>query len=179
MKNLSKNEAVGLLGAIVVLGITFVGTQFNPFITTSPDTNATKSSENVMLPDVKSQPAAAAAALRGAMNGQGTVTKLITQDVRVGTGTVAKAGDIVSVHYSGILQDGKEFDSSYNRGVPYTFELGSGVVIKGWDEGIVGMKVGGQRILVIPSDLAYGNRQVGPIAPNSTLIFQVELMSAE
>ena len=178
MKNLSKNEAVGLLAAIIVLGLTFVGTRFNPFMT-APETVDGTPVENVELPDVKANPAAAYDALKGAMNGQGAVTKLITQDVRIGTGTVVKAGDTVRVHYTGMLQDGTQFDSSLSRGVPYTFILGTGVVIKGWDEGIVGMKVGGERILVIPADLAYGNRQVGPIAPNSTLIFSVELMGAE
>ena len=176
MKNLSKSEAVGLLGAIIVIGITFVGTRFNPFVQVSVETET--ASENVELPDVKKQPAAAYEALKGAMNNHGTVTKLITEDILVGTGTVAKAGDTLSVHYTGMLQDGTQFDSSYTRGVPYTFELGSGAVIKGWDAGIVGMKVGGQRILVIPTDMAYGNRQVGPIAPNSTLIFSVELVAA-
>jgi len=178
MTNLSKNEAVGLLAAIIVLGITFVGTRFNPFIPNTP-VDADVASVTVELPDVQTQPDAAYNALKGAMDSRGTVTKLITEDTRVGTGTIAKVGDTVSVHYTGMLQDGTQFDSSYTRGVPYTFVLGTGKVIKGWDEGILGMKVGGQRVVVIPSDLGYGNRQVGPIAPNSTLIFSLELVSAE
>ncbi len=102
-------------------------------------------------------------------------TKLTKQDLVIGTGEEAKMGDRVTVHYKGTLTEGTEFDSSYNK-QPFTFTLGSGEVIKGWDEGIVGMKVGGKRKLIIPPDLAYGNTQQGNIPPNSTLIFEVELL---
>jgi len=88
---------------------------------------------------------------------------------------LTKKGDRITVHYKGTLTNGKEFDSSYTK-QPFTFTLGSGEVIKGWDEGIAGMKVGGKRKLIIPPDLAYGNRQQGNIPPNSTLIFEVELL---
>lgn len=102
-------------------------------------------------------------------------TKLTKQDLIIGTGEEAKKGDRITVHYKGTLTNGKEFDSSYTK-QPFTFTLGSGEVIKGWDEGIVGMKVGGKRKLIIPPDLAYGNKQQGNIPPNSTLIFEVELL---
>lgn len=103
----------------------------------------------------------------------------ITDDV-VGTGAVAKAGDTISVQYSGSLADGTVFDSTKaHGGKPFTFTLGAGQVIKGWDEGFAGMKVGGTRTLVIPPALGYGERTVGPIPANSTLTFKVELVKVE
>jgi FKBP-type peptidyl-prolyl cis-trans isomerase len=97
-------------------------------------------------------------------------------EVKVGTGATAAAGQQVSVHYTGTLESGQKFDSSRDRGTPFQFNLGGGQVIKGWDEGIAGMKIGGKRKLIIPPDLGYGARGVGPIPPNATLLFDVELM---
>ncbi len=99
-------------------------------------------------------------------------------EVEAGTGAQAVAGKTVSVHYTGKFQDGKVFDSSVTRGDPITFPLGKGNVIKGWDEGIALMKVGGKAQLIIPPNLAYGERGAsGVIPPNSTLVFDVELVS--
>jgi FKBP-type peptidyl-prolyl cis-trans isomerase FkpA len=99
-------------------------------------------------------------------------------DEVVGTGDEAKAGDSVTVHYTGMLTNGTVFDASRNHGDQgFTFALGAGQVIKGWDQGVAGMKVGGKRKLTIPADLAYGSRAVGSVIPaNSTLIFEVELL---
>ena len=98
-------------------------------------------------------------------------------DLQVGTGATAQAGQTVSVHYSGWLESGKKFDSSVDRGQPFSFPLGTGRVIKGWDEGVQGMKVGGKRKLIIPANLGYGARGAGgAIPPNATLIFEVELL---
>jgi FKBP-type peptidyl-prolyl cis-trans isomerase len=98
-------------------------------------------------------------------------------DQVVGTGDVAVVGKTASVHYTGWLENGKKFDSSVDRGQPFSFPLGAGRVIKGWDEGVQGMKVGGKRKLTIPSDLGYGSRGAGGvIPPNATLIFDVELL---
>jgi peptidylprolyl isomerase len=102
---------------------------------------------------------------------------LVTLDLVVGTGATAVAGDTVTVNYVGTLTNGTKFDSSYDRGQPYTFLLGVGRVIAGWDQGVAGMKVGGKRRLTIPPSLGYGNQAVGSIPPNSTLIFDVELLS--
>ncbi len=105
-----------------------------------------------------------------------TSSGLRITDLVVGKGAEATAGQTVSVNYRGTLEDGKEFDSSYGRG-PFTFPLGTGRVIKGWDEGVEGMKVGGKRKLVIPPDLGYGSRGAGRvIPPNATLVFEVELL---
>lgn len=98
-------------------------------------------------------------------------------DLKVGTGATAQAGQTVSVHYTGWLENGKKFDSSVDRGQPFSFPLGAGRVIKGWDEGVQGMTVGGKRKLIIPSNLGYGARGAGGvIPPNATLIFEVELL---
>lgn len=100
------------------------------------------------------------------------------QDTVVGEGDVAVAGNSVDVHYTGTLDDGTVFDSSYERETPITFTLGSGQVIVGWDQGIAGMRVGGKRTLVIPPELAYGEAGRPPVIPsNATLHFDVELMS--
>ena len=105
-------------------------------------------------------------------------TGLVTIDVVVGDGPEAAAGDLVTAHYVGVLhEDGTEFDSSWDRGQPFEFQLGAGGVIPGWDQGIEGMKVGGQRMLVIPSDLAYGEVGSPPtIGPDAALVFVVDLV---
>ena len=95
-----------------------------------------------------------------------------------GSGDVAKAGQTVVVHYTGLLETGKKFDSSHDRGQPFSFKLGQGRVIKGWEEALALMKPGEKRTLIIPPELGYGDRQAGPIPPNSMLIFEVELVKA-
>jgi FKBP-type peptidyl-prolyl cis-trans isomerase len=106
-----------------------------------------------------------------------TPTGLKIQDVRVGQGAEAKPGSTAVVHYTGWLTDGKKFDSSRDRGTPFDFRIGAGQVIPGWDQGVAGMKVGGQRKLVIPADLGYGAAGAPPvIPPGATLVFDVELL---
>lgn len=106
-----------------------------------------------------------------------TATGLQYEDMQVGTGESPKAGQTVIVHYTGWLTDGSKFDSSVDRGQPFEFSIGRGQVIKGWDEGVMSMKVGGKRKLTIPADLGYGARGAGGvIPPNATLIFEVDLL---
>jgi FKBP-type peptidyl-prolyl cis-trans isomerase FkpA len=100
-------------------------------------------------------------------------------DVKEGEGTPAKAGDMAIVHYTGWLVNGRKFDSSLDRGKTFNFPLGAGRVIRGWDEGVAGMKPGGVRKLIVPAELGYGDRGVGPIPPNSTLIFEVQLLEIQ
>jgi FKBP-type peptidyl-prolyl cis-trans isomerase len=107
-------------------------------------------------------------------------TELKIEDIKVGEGAVAEAGKQVVVHYTGTLTDGTKFDSSLDRNDPFTFSLGAGQVIKGWDEGVKGMKVGGKRKLTIPPQLGYGEAGAGGvIPPNATLIFEVELLDVK
>ncbi|PYQ89518.1 MAG: peptidylprolyl isomerase [Acidobacteria bacterium] len=115
------------------------------------------------------------------------ITSLQVSDAKVGTGVAAATGKEVTVHYTGWLYDpkamdkhGKKFDSSRDHGEPFSFKLGAGQVIRGWDQGVAGMKVGGTRTLIIPSDLGYGARGAGGvIPPNATLVFDVELVGVK
>lgn len=107
-------------------------------------------------------------------------SKFHIEDVKKGNGDrEVQGGDYIVIHYKGVLLDGTEFDSSYSRGKPFKTRIGVGEVIEGWDMGVPGMKAGGKRKLTIPSKLAYGDREVGNIPPNSTLIFDVELIEIE
>lgn len=102
---------------------------------------------------------------------------LIVEDIVVGNGPEVKSGDNILIHYLGTLENGNKFDSSYDRKEPFEVQIGVGYVIKGWDQGVVGMKVGGKRKLTIPPELGYGSREIpGVIPANSTLIFEVELV---
>lgn len=112
-----------------------------------------------------------------AEGGEENLSDLKVEDLEVGEGNEVKDGDTVSVHYTGTLIDGTKFDSSLDRGTPFEFTVGAGQVIKGWDQGLVGMKVGGKRKLTIPPELGYGKQGAGDdIPPNSTLIFEIELL---
>jgi peptidylprolyl isomerase len=125
---------------------------------------------------ITGQPATTGANMDNIMT---TADGLRIQDLVVGTGQEVKSGDTVTVNYLGTLLDGTKFDSSYDRNKPFTTQIGVGQVIKGWDEGIVGMKVGGKRKLTIPPALGYGDQAAGSIPPNSTLVFEIELLSVK
>ena len=176
---INKYEATGIFVSIAVMIIALLVMHGRPgaeAVTTPTDTNA---SVAVATSSATSQQDALYSALTKALANDGTVKKLVVDDVKVGTGTVAQAGDTVTVNYIGTLTNGTEFDSSYKRNQPFTFTLGAGQVIKGWDKGVAGMKVGGKRILVIPPSLGYGSRAAGPIPANSTLVFAVELLKVQ
>ncbi|MBX4191894.1 FKBP-type peptidyl-prolyl cis-trans isomerase [Candidatus Parcubacteria bacterium] len=104
--------------------------------------------------------------------------ELVVQDEKVGGGAEAKPGSTVTVNYTGKFQDGTVFDTSVGKN-PFTFQLGAGMVIAGWDQGLQGMKVGGKRLLIIPPSLGYGSATYGPIPGNSTLVFEVELLDVK
>jgi len=107
-------------------------------------------------------------------------TELLKEDLVIGTGSEISSGSTASVHYTGWLSDGTKFDSSLDRGAPFDFVVGAGSVIKGWDEGLIGMKVGGKRRLIIPSELAYGENGRPPVIPqNAVLFFEIELLGVK
>jgi FKBP-type peptidyl-prolyl cis-trans isomerase len=136
----------------------------------SAPTNAEPATKSVPAESAAAAPAAPAAA-------EPAVKELKKEDLAPGKGTAAKAGDTVRVHYTGTLLDGTKFDSSRDRNEPFEFKLGAGMVIKGWDEGVAGMKPGGKRKLTIPADKAYGKRGSPPvIPPDAPLLFDVELV---
>jgi FKBP-type peptidyl-prolyl cis-trans isomerase len=130
----------------------------------------------------KTTPAAVVVSPSPAATSSATIQKvdgLIIEDITIGTGAEAVAGKLITVNYLGTLLDGTKFDSSYDRGAPFQFTLGAGEVIKGWDEGFTGMKIGGKRKLTISPELGYGNVAMGTIPANSTLVFEVELLKVE
>ena len=177
MNPVTKFEVVGIFMSVAIMAVALSYIRFN---TNAFALNQTKDAPTQAALVVSTENSKDTTALETALRDSGTIdgklTRLIIDDVRVGTGEAVAKGDSVVVHYVGTTQDGVKFDSSYERGEPFTFTVGGGTVIKGWDEGLIGMKVGGQRVLVIPPDMAYGNRQVGPIPPNSVLVFAVELL---
>jgi FKBP-type peptidyl-prolyl cis-trans isomerase len=159
-RGLMKQQFALILTLLAILGIAFGCGSANK--SNSPSSSSTSSPAKV--------------------SGQPTTTASGLQywDIVVGTGATAVAGNTVKVHYSGFLTSGEKFDSSRDRGEPFSFPLGAGQVIKGWDDGVAGMKVGGQRQLRIPPALGYGAAGAGgAIPPNATLIFDVELLGVD
>ncbi len=165
MKPTQTNIAVGL--ALVVIIIFFILPGLSPFGSPSSATVANSQANTTQTPSttMPTEP----------------VTQLQITDETVGTGATAMAGDSVTVNYVGSLTNGTVFDASANHGTTgFTFNLGAGQVIQGWDQGIAGMKEGGKRKLVIPASLAYGDQEIGNVIPaNSTLIFEVELLKVQ
>lgn len=167
-----------------------------PADTAAPTAEATKPADAAAQPaadaaataQTSSTVAATEAATAPVAAGSSNITSLQSTDVKAGTGAEAVAGKAVSVHYTGWLYDekaadkhGAQFDSSHDRDAPFEFTLGGGQVIQGWDQGVVGMKVGGQRTLIIPASLAYGEIGAGGglIPPNASLVFDVELLDVK
>jgi peptidylprolyl isomerase/FKBP-type peptidyl-prolyl cis-trans isomerase FkpA len=169
-----------------VLGLVVLGTACSPSEAPKQDqatasqsapAATTAAATNQSAADAVSPPPIGASIQPTTPAPQPGATELKKEDTKVGTGAEAVTGSTVSVHYTGWLTDGTKFDSSKDRGQPFSFQIGSGQVIKGWDQGVTGMKVGGIRKLTIPPELGYGARGAGGvIPPNATLVFEVELL---
>lgn len=168
---INKFEAVGVLVCIGVMSLALflMRVDSGSSLLSSIEDNSSAAAV------VKADGAQMEQTLADSINAVGDLESIIVDDVVIGDGEAVEKGDSVSVHYVGTLQNGQAFDSSYGKG-PYTFTVGAGKVIKGWDEGLLGMKEGGQRILVVPSSFAYGSEGYGPIPPNATLVFSIELI---
>lgn len=168
MVNVSKRWLLVGLSALLVMALSGCGGQESQPQTTEPEATETEQ------PSVDESPTTPPATEEEA-------TELKIEDKKKGTGAEATAGKTVTVHYTGWLTDGTKFDSSKDSGQPYTFPLGQGQVIPGWDQGVQGMKVGGVRKLTIPPALGYGEQGAGGgvIPPNATLIFEVELLDVQ
>ena len=174
--NIGVGIAVVLFLVLLVGGaIYFAGRSVSP--PTTQDIT-TQTEELAQQPDPQ-EPVTEESPINEDIMGEG-VTELQIEEITVGTGDEAVAGKKVTVHYTGTLTDGTKFDSSKDRDVPFTFNLGAGEVIQGWDQGVVGMKVGGVRMLTIPPELGYGAAGAGGvIPPNAILVFEVELLGVE
>ncbi|HTC19278.1 MAG TPA: FKBP-type peptidyl-prolyl cis-trans isomerase [bacterium] len=164
------------VGLAVFIGVVLLVTNY----VKAQDTTASSSTPTGTDASAASSPTPAAKHAKSGHKIITTASGLKYQILKVGHGAVATAGQMVTVHYTGWLTDGTKFDSSVDRGQPFQFTLGAGQVIKGWDEGVAGMKVGEKRKLTIPSDLGYGDRGAGgTIPPNATLVFDVELLGVQ
>ncbi len=178
MSPITKYEAIGIFLSVAVMAVALGMIRFETDRGEQSNITEVKSDAAVIVASDNSTERGGGleTALKQAATPKGELVNLVIDDVRIGTGTGVKVGDTVSVNYIGTTRDGVQFDNSYINGKPFEFTVGEGKVIQGWDKGLVGMKVGGERILVIPPSLAYGDRQVGPIPPGSPLVFAIELL---
>lgn len=180
---LSKFEFIGIALSVLCMALALYLVRFETTVLTSTSQNTQLANLNqsgvVVVGAGENVNSERTSALLAAADGRGNIQKLVIDDIKIGTGGEVVDGSKVTVHYVGTLPNGQEFDNSHKRGDTFTFTVGEGKVIKGWEDGLLGMKVGGQRILVIPPELAYGDNAVGPIPPKSTLIFAIDLISVE
>ena len=172
---INKFEAVGI--GISIMAMAAALFLFRVETATSPLTSAEPAEQQASLVAAgDSGQSAVRSALLDASTDGGSLQKVVIDDVIIGEGRAVAEGDTITVNYIGTLQNGQQFDNSYTRGTPFTFTVGGGKVITGWEQGVVGMKLGGQRILVIPAQFGYGDKGYGPIPGGATLVFAIELL---
>ncbi len=179
---ITKFEAIGIFSSILLMAAALFLLRLDSAEIASvvPESSTQQASAVVVVGDGEEQdPRQLAGAIVESFEGMDTQQKVVVDDVKIGGGAEATIDKTVTVHYAGRLENGQEFDNSKKRGEPFVFTLGAGQVIAGWEEGILGMKEGGERTLVIPPQFGYGTQAIGPIPPNSTLLFSVELISVE
>ena len=176
--SLNKYEAAGIglsIGAMALaLFLTRLDGDFSPSAILSR--SAERAPQEAAVVTAENGVDGVGQALEGAISKNGRVTKLVVTDISVGSGNEVKEGDTVTVNYIATLQNGQEFDNSYKKGKPFTFKVGDDKVIEGWNKGMVGMKEGGHRVIIIPSDMAYGTDGYGPIPGNATVVYAIELL---
>lgn len=176
--NISKFEAFGIGGSIVAMVLALFLLRLDAAVFTSEGAAADDQEAAVVVASDAPNSAALADAIVDASRG-GSLDRLIIDDIVVGDGEIVEEGDTVAVRYIGTLQNGQQFDNNYLQEAPFEFTVGDGRVIKGWERGVVGMKEGGQRILVVPPELGYGKEGYGPIPGGATLVFAVELIEVK
>lgn len=174
---ISKFEAIGIGFSIAAMSLALFLLRVDGLFTPTGETVSGQTASVVVASKDNTLEALSEALNEAKSPISNNLEKLIVNDVIVGFGKEVKEGDTVEVNYIGTLQNGQQFDNSYQKGQPFIFTVGEGKVIQGWDDGILGMKVGGQRILVVPSALAYGDDGYGPVPGGATLVFAVELLS--
>ena len=182
MKSFNRYETVGIVVSIAAVIGVLVASRFFPlsFLRNSAESDDTETARIITIdPGATDDTSAVRQALLEGSTGNGRITTLIIQDTTIGTGRTARLGDTVTIHYIAKENDAGEFDNTYTKGTPLSFKVGADEVIEGLEQGIIGMKEGGKRILVIPSDMGYGDIAVAPLPANATLLFSVELLTIE
>jgi FKBP-type peptidyl-prolyl cis-trans isomerase len=178
---MERNAWIAVGVSVVVVGFFLFGSSVIDIFSQTPTNQAvpTTTGMDEQTPEINLETSRVQQNTQNAPTEGVPITSLQVRDDVIGTGVEAVAGKVITVHYVGTLANGQKFDSSVDRGQPFEFTLGAGQVIAGWDQGFAGMKVGGKRTLAIPASMGYGAQQVGPIPPNSTLLFEVELLGVK
>lgn len=177
MIKIHKYEMIGIGASIALMALALFLMRVNGTVNSSFSSAISGQEAAVIL--AENNDASLKEAFTGASSFSGSIEKLVATDIIIGDGKEVKKGSKVTVNYIGTLQNGQEFDNSYKKGETVTFKVGDGKVIKGWNEGLLGMKEGGQRILVVPANMAYGKDGYGPVPGNVTVVYAIELVGVK